>query len=118
MLESVVRNHFTVRDTSGYVLSRHPIHFSGAAVFVLNPGDNDIVVTAEESDDGVTWNPIWAGEGLVNLSVIAKSMVCRRIESTRPFVRVRLSAVAETPAQVQLVQYVPVGREETAGYPY
>jgi len=97
-----------------WVIDRHwPIHFSGMAVFIDNVNIAAVVVTAEESTDGVIWTAIVSGPGANDSggcsaqNVGPGSSVVRTIHSTQRYVRFSLATVPEIPVKVWLVEYPP-----------
>lgn len=95
----------------------HPIHFAGAAVLAYNAGDEDVVLSVEESADGATWasvlfsTPTTAGNLTLTLTGLSYSVIS--FVSASEYVRFSLTARSTKGVYVSLVQYTPV-RAQTA----
>ena len=75
-----------------------PIHPVGAALFILSQHTSAITAYVDHSTDGTTWTNITSG------SVVAKGWKYLFFQSTRKYVRLRISADASEGIRFYLVQ--------------
>ena len=92
------------------------LHWSGAALFVLNNSPNtDAVVFVDVSDDEFTWTPIgittYGALQQLSLTVVPQSMATSIILNPMRSVRIRLQTPIDQGVYIHLVQWKPLGFE-------
>ena len=89
-----------------------PIHFAGAALLTHNAGDEDVVLSVEESADGTTWSTVLLSTpttaGNVSLTLTGLSYAVIAFQSASAYVRLSLTARSTKGVYCSLVQYAPV----------